>query len=52
MKWDFVDWVYSASFDQMSSLSKVRRAGWNETLDAESMFRRLFGKLRSERIIP
>lgn len=52
VKWDFVDWVYSASFDQMSSLSKVRRAGWNETLDAESMFRRLFGKLRSERIIP
>ncbi len=52
VKWDFVDWVYSATFDQMSSLAKVRRAGWNETLDAETMFRRLFGKLRAERIIP
>ncbi len=50
--WDFVDWVYSAAFDQMSSLAKVRRAGWNETLDAETMFQRLFGKLRSERLIP
>ena len=52
VKWDFVDWVYGATFDQMSNLSKVRRAGWTETLDAETMFKRLFEKLRAERIIP
>ncbi|MDO8595950.1 MAG: SDR family oxidoreductase [Sulfuricaulis sp.] len=52
VNWEFTDWVYSSTFDQMSSLGKVRRAGWNEVLDAETMFRRLFGRLRSERIIP
>jgi nucleoside-diphosphate-sugar epimerase len=52
VNWGFADWVYSAGFDQMSSLRKIRQAGWNETLDAPTMFNRLFDKLRSERIIP
>lgn len=52
VNWEFTDWVYSSTFDQMSSLGKVRRAGWNEVLDAETMFRRLFGRLRSERLMP
>ena len=50
--WTFADWVYSSAFDQMSSLVRVRRAGWNEVLDAETMFRELFGSLRALRIIP
>lgn len=52
VNWEFADWVYGATFDQMSSLGKVRRAGWKETLDGEAMFRRLFAQLRSDRIIP
>lgn len=52
VNWEFADWVYWATFDQMSSLGKIRRAGWNQTLDGEVMFRRLFGQLRSDRIIP
>lgn len=52
VNWEFADWVYGATFDQMSSLGKVRRAGWTEVLDGEAMFRRLFGQLRSDRIIP
>ena len=50
--WAFADWVYSSAFDQMSSLARVRRAGWNEVLDAETMFRELFDRLRALRIIP
>lgn len=52
VNWEFADWVYAATFDQMSSLGKIRRAGWNEVLDGEEMFRRLFEQLRSDRIIP
>jgi nucleoside-diphosphate-sugar epimerase len=52
VNWEFADWVYAAIFDQISSLGKVRRAGWNEVLDGETMFRRLFDELRAERIIP
>lgn len=52
VNWEFADWVYSNTFDQMSSLVKVRSAGWNEVLDSTTMFRRLFAQLRAERIIP
>jgi nucleoside-diphosphate-sugar epimerase len=52
VNWEFADWVYGATFDQMSSLGKVRRAGWNEVLDGDAMFRSLFEQLRSDRIIP
>lgn len=52
VSWDFADWSYSNAFDQMSSLAKARRAGWNETLDAETMFRDMIQRLVSDRVIP
>ena len=52
VNWEFADWVYSSAFDQMSSLGKVRRAGWNEVLDAETMFHGLFDRLRAGHLIP
>jgi nucleoside-diphosphate-sugar epimerase len=52
VNWEFADWVYANAFDQMSSLARIRRAGWNEVLDAETMFRRLFDRMRAERLIP
>ena len=52
VSWEFADWAYSNAFDQMSSLAKARRAGWNETLDADTMFRDMIGRLVSERVIP
>lgn len=52
VNWEFADWVYSSPFDQMSSLAKIRHAGWNELLEPMQMFIRLFGRLRGERIIP
>lgn len=52
VSWEFADWSYSNSFDQISSLAKARRAGWNEVLDAETMFREQTQRLVVERIIP
>ena len=52
VSWQFADWSYSNAFDQMSSLDKARRAGWNESLDAQTMFRDMFGRLVAERVIP
>jgi nucleoside-diphosphate-sugar epimerase len=52
VNWEFADWVYSSQFDQISSLAKVHRAGWNEVLEPIGMFRRLFGRMRAERFIP
>lgn len=52
VNWEFADWVYSNAFDQMSSLARVRRAGWNEVLEGGTMFAELFGRMRAERLIP
>jgi nucleoside-diphosphate-sugar epimerase len=52
VSWEFADWSYSNSFDQMSSLAKARRAGWKESLEAEPMFRDLIARLISDRVIP
>lgn len=50
--WTFLDWAYSANYDQVSSLGKARRAGWTESVDALDMFRRQIGRLVEMRIIP
>ena len=52
VNWEFADWVYSSAFDQMSSLARVRRAGWTEVLEPAAMFRRLFARMRTDRLIP
>jgi nucleoside-diphosphate-sugar epimerase len=52
VSWEFADWVYGNPFDQMSSLARLRRTGWNEVLEAETMFRGLFDEMRAERLIP
>ncbi|MEP7299942.1 MAG: SDR family oxidoreductase [Caldimonas sp.] len=52
VSWEFADWSYSNSFDQISSLAKARRAGWHEVTDAETMFREQTRRLMTERVIP
>lgn len=52
VNWSFADWVYSSEFDQLSSLAKVRRAGWHEVLEPAAMFRGLFARMRQQRLIP
>jgi len=52
VNWGFADWAYASPFDQVSSLAKARRAGWNEVLDAGTMFRELVGGLVEQRVVP
>jgi nucleoside-diphosphate-sugar epimerase len=52
VNWKFADWAYSSSFDQVSSLAEARRAGWNEVLDADTMFQELVAGLVEKRVIP
>ncbi len=46
------DWVNSCEFDQMSSMTKLRKAGWSGVVDSEQMVLEQLGKLRKNRIIP
>ena len=50
--WNFGDFVFSAGFDIISSMTKARRYGFHEVVDTEEMFLRLFDELRSARVIP
>jgi nucleoside-diphosphate-sugar epimerase len=50
--WRFADWAYSSGFDQMSSMTRARQAGWSEVLDTTTMFRELIGELVASRFIP
>lgn len=52
VNWSYADWAYSSTYDQVSSLAKLRQAGWNEVLDAGTMFRELVSGLVEQRIIP
>jgi hypothetical protein len=55
---DLVHWesvsavIFNATWDQMSSMTKARFAGWHEVVETYGMFRRQFSRLVQERIIP
>jgi nucleoside-diphosphate-sugar epimerase len=55
---DLVHWesasafIFNASWDQMSSMTKARLAGWHEVVETYEMFRRQFSRLVQERVIP
>jgi nucleoside-diphosphate-sugar epimerase len=48
----FADFVFSAEYDQMSDMTKIRNAGWVGANDSQAMYLRLLGELRERRIIP
>ena len=50
--WRFPDWAYGQEFDQMSSMTKARKAGWTTINPTQEMLLRLLGDLRRDRIIP
>ena len=50
--WPFIDYAFANGFDQMSSLTKLRQAGWTEVMDTEETITRQLAKLRANRIIP
>ncbi len=52
VQWGFADVVFNLNYDLMSDTGKARRAGFQECIDSEEMFLRLFDQLRKERLIP
>ena len=53
VSWPFADFIFNSGFDNISSTIKARRAGFQECIDTEEMFRGFFGvRLRQEKAIP
>ena len=50
--WPFIDYAFANGFDQMSSLTKLRQAGWTEVMDTEATITNQLQRLRDDRIIP
>jgi hypothetical protein len=50
--WRFLDYAFANGFDQMSSLTKIRQAGWCEVLDTEDTITQQLQRMRADRIIP
>ena len=52
VSWNYGDFVFSAEFDIISSMTKARRFGFHDVVDSEDMFLRMFDELRERRVIP
>ncbi|MDO8876756.1 MAG: SDR family oxidoreductase [Pseudolabrys sp.] len=50
--WTYGDFLFTPSWDMMSSTTKLRQFGFPDVVDTEAMFFKLFDALRSERVIP
>lgn len=50
--WRFADYAFANAFDQMSSLTKIRQAGWHEVIDTEQTITNQLDRMRRDRIIP
>lgn len=50
--WGFGDFVFRCDFDVISSTTKIRQAGFQDIVDSESMFERMFTELRRRKVIP
>jgi len=50
--WPYADYLFAPEWDIISSTSKARADGFDETVDSERMFLDLFESFRREKIIP
>lgn len=50
--WDYLDMALGNAYDQMSSITKARQAGWHKTLDTETTATRQLQRMRDAKIIP
>jgi len=50
--WGFANWCWGNEFDIMADTTKIRQAGFHETVDSELMFKRMFDDFKTMRIIP
>lgn len=50
--WPFADYVFGCDWDVMSDTLKIRRAGFQDCVDSEEAFLRLFQQFRDMKVIP
>lgn len=50
--WDFGDFLFRSEFDNVTSTTKARQAGFTPCLDSEDRFLELFDRLAADRVIP
>jgi len=50
--WGFGDFVFAPEFDIISSTGKARRYGFQESVDTEEMFFRLWDQFREAKVLP
>lgn len=50
--WNYGQFVFTPTFDIISSMTKARRFGFHDVVDSKAMFINQFDQLRHERVIP
>ena len=50
--WPFADYVFGTDWDVMTSTIKIRQAGFNDCIDSEEMFLRVFKEFQDRNVIP
>jgi nucleoside-diphosphate-sugar epimerase len=52
VSWGYGDFVFKPTYDIISSTTKARRYGFNEVVDTEEMFCRLWNEMKADRLLP
>lgn len=50
--WPFADYVFGTDWDVMTSTIKIRQAGFQDCIDSEEMFLRIFKEFQDRNVIP
>ena len=50
--WEFADFIFHSTWDNVSSTIKIRQAGFPDCIDSEQMFIELFDTLAVRNLIP
>ena len=50
--WGYPDSVFASDYDIISNTGKARRFGFQDSVDTEEMFLRMFAEFRRNRVIP
>jgi hypothetical protein len=50
--WGYPESVFNSDYDIVSNTGKARRFGFQDSVDTEEMFLRMFAEFRSNRVIP
>lgn len=52
VSWGYPESVFNSDYDIISNTGKARRLGFQDSMDTEEMFLRVFAEFRRNRVIP